>query len=413
MPQRLVYFMAITLAFASACAADPPASKSADGSFPTLKQEYKDAFKKYGAERQKEVEAQVDVIVARREAAEKALQKAKTDEEKKAAESRLGEAQTIPRIKPLSMSDGPGKSFSPRFLEFAEKHPNDPAACESVFWALRTSGAPWSKDRTFSKRAIEMLAKSFAIKAEIKPWLRELALYDDADANNLLREVMEHNPDRKIRARACQALAEGREGAVKAAEILRTNAIARRTFESMADKERAEVLIAKVDLNKEEAANLRKTLREKFGDVIPDLSIGKPSPDVQSKDIQGKPVKLSDLKGHVVVLDIWATWCGPCRAMISHEREMVLRLKDKQFALVSISADEDRETLRAFLAKTKMPWTQWWNGPEGGIIEDWDVRSFPTIYVLDAKGIIRHKDIRGEKLEEAVNELLREIQQKK
>jgi hypothetical protein len=60
-----------------------------------------------------------------------------------------------------------------------------------------------------------------------------------------------------------------------------------------------------------------------------------------------------------------------------------------------------------------MPWTHWWNGHEGGIVEDWNVTYFPTIYVIDAKGVIRHKDqngeFPGEKLEEAVNALLNEI----
>jgi hypothetical protein len=66
-----------------------------------------------------------------------------------------------------------------------------------------------------------------------------------------------------------------------------------------------------------------------------------------------------------------------------------------------------KETLTKFLAKEKMPWTHWCNGQEGGIIEDWDVQAYPTIYVLDAKGVIRHQNLRGEELEEAVNHLLK------
>src|SRR5262249_33493115 len=152
---------------------------------------------------------------------------------------------------------------------------------------------------------------------------------------------------------------------------------------------------------------------EKFLFEIRNLSIGKNAPEVSSKDLDDKPAKLSDLRGKVVVLDIWATWCGPCRAMIPHEREMVEKLKDKPFALISISADDKKETLQEFLENEKMPWTHWWEGRrDGGIINDWNVRFFPTIYVLDAKGVIRHKGLRGKALEEAVEKLIEETAKK-
>jgi thiol-disulfide isomerase/thioredoxin len=138
------------------------------------------------------------------------------------------------------------------------------------------------------------------------------------------------------------------------------------------------------------------------------LEVGNRAPEIVSQDVAGNTVRLSDLRGKVVVLDFWATWCGPCRAMIPHERDMVERLKGKPFMLVSVSFDKRKQTLLDFLSKERMPWTHWWNGDVGGIVDDWEVDRFPTIYVLDANGVIRHKDLRGDELEKAVNRLLDE-----
>src|SRR2546423_1360004 len=94
--------------------------------------------------------------------------------------------------------------------------------------------------------------------------------------------------------------------------------------------------------------------------------------------------------------------------MIPEERAMVQRLAGKPFALVSISIDESPQDVTNFQAKQPMPWTHWYNGPSGPIIADLNACLYPTIYVIDAKGIIRYKDIREKLLSDAVDVLLKE-----
>ena len=97
--------------------------------------------------------------------------------------------------------------------------------------------------------------------------------------------------------------------------------------------------------------------------------------------------------------------------MIPHHVEMSERLKDKPFALLSVSCDRDKETLETFLKETAMPWDHWWVAPDSEFKKALNISSFPTIYVLDGNGVIRHKNIKDEPLEEAVEALLAEIEE--
>src|SRR5262249_39515844 len=99
------------------------------------------------------------------------------------------------------------------------------------------------------------------------------------------------------------------------------------------------------------------------------LSVGRVAPELATEDVDGKNVKLSELRGSVVVLKFWATWCGPCRALIPHERKLVERNQGRPFAMVSVNMDESKGSLKRFLEHEKMPWAQWWADPEGDVAE--------------------------------------------
>jgi thiol-disulfide isomerase/thioredoxin len=114
-------------------------------------------------------------------------------------------------------------------------------------------------------------------------------------------------------------------------------------------------------------------------------------PESDGTDMDGKPIRLSDYKGKVVVLVFWGTWCGPCMAMAPHEREVVARLKDQPFVLLGVDCKDDRETARKAMAREGMTWPSWYDGTvdHGPIAERYHVRTYPSIFVIDAQGIIR------------------------
>jgi hypothetical protein len=97
--------------------------------------------------------------------------------------------------------------------------------------------------------------------------------------------------------------------------------------------------------------------------------------------------------------------------MYPHERSLVKRLNDKPFALLGVNSDRDREKIRQTVKEKGLTWRSFWNGggTSGPISSKWNVRGWPTIYVLDEHGVIRFKNVRGEAMDEAVDSLLASI----
>ena len=95
--------------------------------------------------------------------------------------------------------------------------------------------------------------------------------------------------------------------------------------------------------------------------------------------------------------------------MYPHERSLVKRLEGKPFALLGVNSDP-KERLKQVLVKEKITWPSWWDGGDtsGPIASRWNVNGWPTIYVLDHKGLIRAKDPPEKELERIVDQLLKE-----
>src|SRR5215469_18018774 len=135
----------------------------------------------------------------------------------------------------------------------------------------------------------------------------------------------------------------------------------------------------------------------------------KAAPDFMLKDADGKTVHLSDYKGKVVLLDFWATWCGPCKIEIPWFMEFEQQLKDKGFAVVGVSMDEDGwNVVKPYIQQYKVNYRILLGNDQVGEIYG-GVESLPTTFLIDRQGKIAsvHIGLSGkDEFKNAINQLL-------
>jgi peroxiredoxin len=138
------------------------------------------------------------------------------------------------------------------------------------------------------------------------------------------------------------------------------------------------------------------------------LVAGTKFPDFNEKDVDGKPLSIASYKGKVVLIDFWATWCGPCVAELPNVLKTYKKHHSEGFEIIGVSLDEDQQKLSAFTKKMNMPWPQFFDGQgwSNKLAVKYGIQAIPATYLLDGNGVIIATDVRGDALEQAVTKAL-------
>jgi thiol-disulfide isomerase/thioredoxin len=137
------------------------------------------------------------------------------------------------------------------------------------------------------------------------------------------------------------------------------------------------------------------------------VDVGDIAPEIDLPDTKGEKVALSSLRGTLVLVDFWASWCGPC----IKEQPLLIKLHNAypdKLSIYGVSMDTKKPLWTGAIAKAKLPWTnvsdlKYWQSP---VIGDYMLQSIPLNFLIDKNGIILAKNIHGQALEDKIRALL-------
>jgi thiol-disulfide isomerase/thioredoxin len=334
----------------------------------------------------------------------------------------------------------PGWEFIPRFLKLAEAQPDDEAAYRSCQWIIDRMSNVGNVEKTMfeaDEAAWNILGAHHTQRAELPMMCLRSVVYFGPARERFLRDLLAREDlSKENRGFATIALAELLAHKCEFVEFTGprrepTDELSRYNMQRMHPDWGKDLTTANASKFKSESIELfrevlarhadipvtisapyfrdLKNLGEKAGKslyALEHLSLGATPPNIVGKDLQGRPMNLDDYRGKVVMLSFWFTGCGPCLEMIPQEQKLVEKYKDRPFVLLGVCTDPSVEQAQQTAAEHKMDWPCWFDGQDGPIAHDWNVLSWPTVYILDKNGIIVAKNLRDEDLNTKIAQIV-------
>jgi peroxiredoxin len=114
------------------------------------------------------------------------------------------------------------------------------------------------------------------------------------------------------------------------------------------------------------------------------------APNFELESLDGEVVRLSNFRGKIVLLDFWATWCGPCKVQMKNLKKLKSLVNEDEVVIISIDVGESKSIVQEFISKEEVDWLVLLD-PKGSTAKSYRIRAIPTLFIIDKEGLIKEK----------------------